>query len=173
MSHTINVQVLDRGCAAGDSYAAKHVTGEPKTAVVSCEGACIKGEVARRAANVIAHELAPKRAVRICHGGGFLLTQGGMRKLVEQAEQVIVVDGCPLVCGTRMAKAAFPEKKLDAIVANSLYEGDEALFGVNELADEEINAKARDVADQIVAKHLTEGVRCGEAPAQAACCAGS
>ena len=171
MSHTVQVQVLDRGCAAGDAYAAKHDGGEPKAAVVSCEGACIKGEVARRAANLVAHELAPERAVRICHGGGFLLTQGGMRKLVEQAEQVIVVDGCPLVCGTRLAKAAFPEKELDVVVANSLYEGDDALFGVNELADEEINAKARKVATQIVAKHLTEGAPCREAIVQEACCA--
>ena len=173
MSHTLNVQMLDRGCAAGDAYAAKHVTGEPKAAVVSCEGACIKGEVARRAANLVAHELAPKRSVRICHGGGFLLTQGGMRKLVEQAEQVIVVDGCPLVCGTRLARAAFPEKELDVVVANALYEGDDALFGVNELADKEINATVRDVANQIVAKHLTEGAPCGKATAQEACCAGS
>ncbi|HSH71232.1 MAG TPA: putative zinc-binding protein [Deferrisomatales bacterium] len=169
MSHTINVQILDRGCAAGDSYAAKHATGEPKAAVVSCEGACIKGEVARRAANVITHELAPERAVRICHGGGFLLTQGGMRELVEQAEQVVVVDGCSLVCGTRLAKAAFPEKELDTVVANSFYVGDEALFGVNELADEEINAKARQVAKQILAKHLTEGEPCGETTFPVAC----
>ena len=92
-----------------------------------------------------------------------------MRKLVEVAEQVIVVDGCPLVCGTRLAKAAFPEKELDVVVANALYEGDEALFGVNELADEEIGAKAREVADQVVAKHLTEEASCGEATTQEAC----
>jgi len=172
MSHKLNVQVLDRGCAAGDAYAAKHDGGEPKAAVVSCEGACIKGEVARRAANLVAHELAPERAVRICHGGGFLLTQGGMRKLVEAAEQVIVVDGCPLVCGTRLATAAFPEKNLDVVVANTLYEGDDELFGVNELAGEEINAWARNVANQVVAKHLTgDGLR-GEATARDACCAG-
>lgn len=172
MSHTLNVQVLNRGCAAGDAYAAKHDGGEPKAAVVSCEGACIKGEVARRAANLVAHDLAPERAVRICHGGGFLLTQGGMRKLVEVAEQVIVVDGCPLVCGTRLARAAFPEKSLDVVMANTLYEGNDALFGVNELSDEEITASARNVANQVVARHLTEGAPRGEATVRDACCAG-
>ncbi|MBI5441310.1 MAG: hypothetical protein HY900_08885, partial [Deltaproteobacteria bacterium] len=143
----IQVQVLDRSCAAGDAYAAKHVTGERKAAVVSCEGACIKGEVARRAANLIAHELAPERAVRICHGGALLLSQGGMRELVEVAKQFIVIDGCPLACGTRLVKAALPEKKLETVVANSLYRGDDALFGVNELGDGEIQSKARLVAE--------------------------
>lgn len=171
MPHTINVQVLDRGCAAGDAYAGRHVAGEPKAAVVSCEGACIKGEVARRAANLVAHELAPERAVRICHGGGFLLTRGGMRELVERAARVVVVDGCPLVCGTRLAKAAFPKKDFNVVVANSLYEGDDELFGVNELGDEDIDAHAREVANRIVGDHLAERAPCGEASTQESCCA--
>lgn len=169
MNHAIHVQVLDRGCAAGDAYAATHFNKTPKTAVVSCEGACLKGEIVRRAANRVAHELAPERAVRICHGGAFLLTQGGMRQLVEQADQVIVVDGCPLVCGTRVAKAAFPGKKLDVVVANTLYEGDEARFGVNECTEEEIQAKVRDVADQIVVRHLSGRPTCSEPVSAVAC----
>ncbi len=173
MSHSIQVQVLDRRCGAADAYAAKHLTAKPKTAVVSCEGACLKGEVARRAANLIAHELAPDRAVRICHGGGFLMSQGGMRELVEAAEQVIVIDGCPLACGTRLAKAAFPQTKLHTVVANAVYQGDDTLFGVNELPDEEIHAKARDVADQIVATHLGDAGRCPKSAAQEAFCASS
>jgi len=162
MNHAIHVQVLDRGCAAGDAYAAHHFSETPKTAVVSCEGACLKGEIARRAANRIAHELAPEHAVRICHGGAFLLTQGGMRHLVEQASQVIVVDGCPLACGTRVAEAAFPEKQLDVVIANTLYEGDEAQFGVNECTEGEIEAKVQDVSDQIVARHLSGRPACSE-----------
>lgn len=169
MNHAIHVQVLNRGCAAGDAYAANHVGETLKAAVVSCEGACLKGEIARRAANRIAHELAPERAVRICHGGAFLLTQGGMRQLVEQASQVIVVDGCPLTCGTRVAKAAFPEKKLDVVVATTLYEGDEAQFGVNECTEEDIQVKVRDVADQIVARHLSGRPTCSEAASPTAC----
>lgn len=171
MSHTVKVEVLGRTCAAGDSYAARHLAGAPMAAVVSCEGACIKGEVARRAANLVAHELVPERAVRICHGGGFLLARGGMRELVARAARVVVVDGCPLVCGTRLARAAFPEKELDGVVANSLYAGDEELFGVDELGDAEIQAHAREVANRIVADYLTEGALRGEATAQASCCA--
>lgn len=172
MSHSIEVQVLDRSCAAGDTYAAKHFTCKPKAAVMSCEGACLKGEVARRAANITAHTLEPDRAVRICHGGGLMLNQGGMRKLIEVAEQAIVVDGCGLLCGTRLAKAAFPEKKFNTVVANSLYQGDDSIFGVNEVPEEEIQAKAREVADQIVARYLTGCcTTSAESAKPKACCA--
>jgi uncharacterized metal-binding protein len=150
MANSIEVKVLNRSCGAGDVYAAEQMKDKPKTAIVSCEGACLKGEIARRAANIVAHELAPEKVARICHGGAFMLDRGGMRELVEEAERAIVVEGCPMACGTRIAKAAFPDKEFEVVVANSLYEGDDSLFGVNELPDEEIDAMARKVALEIV-----------------------
>jgi hypothetical protein len=155
MSESIAVKVLNRTCSAGDTYAQIHLTTTPKIALTSCEGACLKGEIARRAANLIAHELAPDRAVRICHGGAFLLNQGGMRQLVAVAEQVIVVEGCPMACGSRVAKASFPERNFEVVVANTLYEGDETLFGVNETTDGYIGGRALEVAKHVSSKYLT------------------
>ncbi len=57
MTNTIQVRLTDQRCELGDAYAQKHWTIPPKIAVLSCEGMCLRGEVARRAANLIAHEL--------------------------------------------------------------------------------------------------------------------
>ena len=156
MQETIEVKVLNTSCAAGDEYAKRHLGATPKAAVLSCEGACLKGEVARRAANVVAHELVPNEAARICHGGALLLKRGGMRNIVSIAEKVIVVEGCPMACGTRLVKAAFPEKTLEVVVANTMYECDGKLFGVNEMEDDEIQSHAQTVAGRIVSELLRE-----------------
>jgi len=105
MTDTIQVRLTDQRCELGDAYARKHMTTPPKIAVLSCEGMCLRGEVARRAANLIAHELEPARTVRVCHGG-LLETSGGMRELVARADRVLMLDGCFLACGTRLLRGA-------------------------------------------------------------------
>ena len=49
MTATIQVRLTDQRCDLGDAYAQKHWTTPPKIAVLSCEGMCLRGEVARRA----------------------------------------------------------------------------------------------------------------------------
>ena len=93
MAKTIQIKLAEQSCGAGLRYAQKHSAGPPKDAVISCEGMCLKGETARRAANLIAHELVPDKAVRICHGG-LLEAGGGMRDLVQNANRVLILDGC-------------------------------------------------------------------------------
>ena len=66
---TVKIENIERSCGLCDQYAEKHMTDQPKVAVLSCEGACSRGEVARRAANLIAHRLVPQQTVRICLGG--------------------------------------------------------------------------------------------------------
>lgn len=153
MAETIQIQLTDRSCAAGLRYAQKQTTTPPKDAVLCCEGMCLKGETARRAANLIAHILLPEKTVRICHGG-LLEVSGGMRDLVKSAERVLILDGCGMACGTRLAKAAFPDLKPDVVFTDRLFEYDQDLFGVNEMDDAQINANARKVADQVVEKLL-------------------
>lgn len=170
MSESMNVRVLNQSCSAGDVYAKQHFAGTPKTALISCEGACLKGEVARRAANLIAHEIVPDRAVRICHGGAFLLNQGGMRDLVANAPQSIVIEGCPMACGSRIAKAAFPDKVFNAIVANSLYEGDDTLFGTNEATDCYIREKSTQVAEQVMDRYFGQNSESQQLSEKKSCC---
>jgi uncharacterized metal-binding protein len=154
MSETIQVKVLARGCAAGDAYAEPHLTGKPKVVIGSCEGACVKGEIARRAANLVAHRLAPDRAVRICHGGAFLLDRGGMRRLVERAERVLILEGCPMACGTRLARAAFPGRAVEPVMAMAMYDGDSDPFSTSQIADADLTAKATQVAEAVAREYF-------------------
>ena len=56
-------------------------------AIMSCEGACLRGEVSRQAANIICHKLAPEKTVRICLGGAFT-KDTGQRSLVGERKEV-------------------------------------------------------------------------------------
>ena len=148
MADTIQVRLTDQRCELGDTYAQKHLTTPPKMAVFSCEGMCLRGEVARRAANLIAHELAPDQTVRVCHGG-LLETSGGMRELVERAEQILMLDGCALSCGTRLLKGAFPESKPVVTFTDQLFELVRPAFSVDEITEVEIKTHARTVAEKL------------------------
>lgn len=153
MTDTIQVRLTNQRCELGDAYAQRHWTTPPKIAVLSCEGMCLRGEVARRAANLIAHELAPDRTVRVCHGG-LLETSGGMRELVERADQILLLDGCALACGTRLLKGAFPESKPGVAFTDRLFELDRPVFSVDEVTEGEIKTYARTVAEKVLAEQL-------------------
>ncbi len=155
MAATIHVRLTDQRCPLGEAYARKHLTSPPKTAVLSCEGMCLRGDVARRAGNLIAHELAPERAVRVCHGG-LLETSSGMRDLVERADKVLMLDGCGLACGTRLLKGAMPEVKPVVVFTNELFDSDPVPFGVEEVSEEELEGYARTVAEKVLATELSE-----------------
>ncbi len=163
MTQTIQVKLTSQRCELGDAYAQKHMTTPPKTAVLSCEGMCLRGEVARRAANLLAHELAPDKAVRVCHGG-LLEESGGMRDLVQRADQVLVLDGCGLACGTRLLKAALPDLQPTVVLTDQLFDFDRQLFGVDEMPEAEIRDHARTVAEQIQATKLGQEADVQSAP---------
>src|SRR5512145_139053 len=63
---TARIAKVTGKCPACEEYAERNSTTPPKIAVMACEGACSRGEVARRAANLVAHRLARDETVRIC-----------------------------------------------------------------------------------------------------------
>ena len=79
----------------------------PKKAVLACEGGCVKGEVARVAANILAYRMERDKAVRICLGDA-ATGNSGMLELVTWAPQVIAVEGCPLQYGTEIMRKRLP-----------------------------------------------------------------
>lgn len=165
MVQTIEVKLTEQRCERGDAYAEKHFTTPAKTPLLSCEGICLRGEIARQAANLIAFELAPDQAVRICHGG-LLEAKGGMRDLIERADQTLVLDGCPLACGTRLLKGAMPNVNAKVIVTEKLVDLDPDIFGVNEMPEADIKAHARTAAEQIVKMMLENTTPAAPSP----CC---
>ncbi len=61
MYETIKIEKVEMSCNACEDYAKMHSTDPPKIAVMACEGACSKGEIARKAANLVAHRMARDR----------------------------------------------------------------------------------------------------------------
>jgi hypothetical protein len=64
----VRIEKTRNGCHLCEEYAERQKT--KPVAVICCEGACLRGEVARQAANILCHSLAPEKTVRICLGGG-------------------------------------------------------------------------------------------------------
>src|SRR5574340_1390541 len=65
---TLEVEGIKGVCPAGEVYA-KQTMAEKKIPIFSCEGPCIRGDITRLAANMVAHDV-PAFA-RACHAETF------------------------------------------------------------------------------------------------------
>jgi len=144
----VRIEKAKNNCRLCDDYAERQ-QAKP-VAVICCEGACLRGEVARQAANLLCHALAPAKTVRICLGGAFT-KDTGQRALVRNAARVIALEGCFVNCASRMMQGAIEGLTPEVIVADRLYNFDRTLFGIDELPPEQIQAHARTVAQQLAA----------------------
>lgn len=143
-----------RVCADAKSYVERQLAQGSKLAVVACEGACVKGEVARVAANILGYQLERDRAVRICVGDA-ATADSGMRDLVTRAPRVIAVEGCPLHCATEILKARMPGVNFTPVTASEMYEYDrEKYFEIFDMPRPELDAHARTVAQRIRHDHF-------------------
>ena len=152
MYEEIKIAKVDGYCGKCEEYAQKHMTTPTKIAIMSCEGACARGEVSRRAANLIAHKLSPEKTVRICLGGAFTKS-GGQRELVRKTHKVIAIEGCFIDCSARMMKGVIPELTPLIIRADAIYKKD-LPFCLDEVSDGEFNELAKIVAEEINAKYV-------------------
>jgi uncharacterized OsmC-like protein/uncharacterized metal-binding protein len=166
---TIRIKKVTGKCPACEDYAEKNSTTPPKIAVMACEGACARGEVARRAANLVAHRLATDSTVRICLGGAFT-KDTGQRNLVRRAEKVIAIEGCFINCASRMMEGVLPELMPEIVRADLIYNLD-LPFGIDEVPDEMFTIYANKVAEQVVKNNLRtpapvscRPVSCGTGP---------
>jgi uncharacterized metal-binding protein len=150
MPDTIAVRLSTDHCPLGEGYARRHLATPPKVAVLSCEGACLRGEVSRRAATIVTRELAPERTVRICHGGLLEAGDGGMRALVKHARQVLMLDGCAMACGERLLRGAMPDVQPTVVVTDQLFEFDRSSFSLEEMSEADVAAHARTVAGRVL-----------------------
>lgn len=147
----IYLEKTNKSCSLCEDYAKENESKE--YAVLSCEGACLRGEISRQVANIICHELAPSKTVRICLGGAFT-KDTGQRKLVKDAKNVIAIEGCLIDCASRMMEAVLPDIKPIIIETDKLAVFDKSLFGVNETEPENIRAISKEVAGDILKKYI-------------------
>ena len=138
-----------RVCADAGRYVDRELALPPKKAVIACEGACVKGEVARVAANVLAYRLERDAAVRICLGDA-ATADSGMSRLVQRAPEVIAIEGCPLRCGTEILRRRLPDLRPTVFDASTLYAYDRnACFEIMDMPREQIEAHASAVANHV------------------------
>lgn len=155
---TIAIRKVTGKCPACENYADRNSTTPPKIAVMACEGACARGEVARRAANMVAHRLAREETVRICLGGAFT-KDTGQRNLVRRAGKVIAIEGCFINCSSRMMAGVIPELRPEIVRADLIYNLD-LPFGIDEVPDEMFTVYAYQVAEQVVRDHVKKDRGC-------------
>ncbi len=139
----------NRICSDGVNYVQSELGLTPKKAIISCEGGCIKGEIARVATNILAYRLQRNEAVRICLGDA-ATGDSGFVELVKRSPNVIAIEGCSLQCGTEILKKRLPELVTTVINASELYEFDRSkYFEIFDMPRPEIEEYAQKVAEYV------------------------
>ncbi|NIM48604.1 MAG: hypothetical protein GTN62_02710 [Gemmatimonadales bacterium] len=145
----LDVQGVKGFCPAGEAYAKQQIEAN-SIPVLSCEGPCIRGEIARLAANLVAQDV-PSLA-RACHAEAFFVPHSSMAQWVKDADKAVMVDGCFLKCHGRVLKKLIEEEKVVHIDALPLHKRYTDIFSMDDVPEEERKAVARGVADKIIAK---------------------
>jgi uncharacterized metal-binding protein len=167
---TVKIAKVTGKCPPCEDYAERNSTTPPKIAVMACEGACARGEVARRAANMVAHRLAPGGTVRICLGGAFT-KDTGQRNLVRRAEKVLAIEGCFINCSSRMMCGVIPELRPEIVRADLIYNLD-LPFGIDKVPDEMFTVYAYQVAEKVVKDLGPQSPCCGGPESRSPCSPG-
>ncbi len=149
-------------CAVGEKVGLEN-RQQKKIPVISCEGACIRGEIARLAANIVAQEEQYRRA---CHGELLTIPESSMAEWVKEAEKIVLIDGCFLRCHGRILEHLVGKDQLIQFDALTLYKKYTDRFEIDSVSEEERKETARQVADKILAI-LRDGKQKGKVSAPA------
>lgn len=144
---TLEVSDTNLNCPIGETVG-QLAMSENKIPVLSCEGACIRGEIARQAANMIAKEEPYGRG---CHGELFTVPHSTIARWIQSAKQVVVVDGCFLRCHGRVLEHMLSEDQLLKFDALAVYKKYNDIFDAEDVPVADRLAAARQVADSVLA----------------------
>lgn len=145
---TLNVEGVKGFCPIGESYAKQQIAAKT-IPVLSCEGPCIRGDIARRAADLIVKDIPSLK--RACHGEAFYVPYSAMANWVKTADKVVMIDGCFLKCHGRVLKDLIRAEALLHIDALPLYKKYTDIFLMDDVPEDERQAVSREVADKIIA----------------------
>ena len=143
---SLEVGAVKGVCPAGENWAKQNIL-DRKTPVLSCEGSCIRGDIARLAANMVATE---EPYARCCYAEVALVPHSSMAQWVKEAEMIIMIDGCFLKCVGRILKNLVDGEKIVHIDALPLYKKYTDVFHMDEVPQVERKAVARQLADKIL-----------------------
>ena len=137
----------DKVCGIGE-IVGPQLLNEGEIPVFSCEGGCIKGEIARLAANMVAKE---DRYARGCHGALFATPHSAIAEWIRESDKVVVIDGCFLHCHGRIAEHIIDKNKLVTLDALAVHKKYANLMDVDDVPEAERKKAAREVADKVLA----------------------
>lgn len=150
---SIEIGGTENRCPIGETVGERNIA-ENKIPVLSCEGACIRGEIARLAANMVAKE---EPFARVCHGELLSVPNSAMARWVDFSKKVVLIDGCFIRCHGRILEGLVGKEKLVQFDALSHYKKYTDKFDVDSVPENERKQVARDVADWVLV-NLKEGV---------------
>ncbi|MFQ5834258.1 MAG: putative zinc-binding protein [Candidatus Thorarchaeota archaeon] len=103
--------------------------------VLSCEGGCIRGEIARRAANIVARE---KNFGRACHGELFTVPYSGISRWMRSADRIVLIDSCFLRYHGRIMENFIQKDRLIEFNPLFHYKKYTDLFDTDSVPEEEL-----------------------------------
>jgi uncharacterized metal-binding protein len=143
---SLEVDGIKGVCPAGEKWAEQNILNK-KIPVLSCEGPCIRGDIARLAANLVSKE---EPFARACYAETAFVPYSAMARWVKEADQIVMIDGCFLKCIGRIMNNLTDEEKIVHIDALSMYKKYTDVFYMEEAPEAERNETAWQVADQIL-----------------------
>ena len=147
---SIEVESMKAVCPLGE-IVGKKMIAEEKIPVISCEGGCFRGEIARVASHMVAKEEPYSRG---CHGEMFTAPHSAMAEWAKKANKIVVIDGCFMHCHGRIMKNVVGHENMIQFDALPMYNKDNKYSNtmlVEEVPESERKELARQVADKILA----------------------
>lgn len=151
---SLDVDGISGYCPSGERWAEDKMA-QNAIPVLSCEGPCIRGEIARLAANIVAREAPYARA---CYAETALVPHSAMARWVKQADRVIMIDGCFLRCIGRLMNNLVNRDAQVHVDALSLHKQYSTVFHMDEVAESERKETAQLAADRILALLKNEAI---------------
>lgn len=144
----LKITKTEKKCPIGETVG-KQNEAEGKIPVISCEGSCIRGEIARVAANLVAKEEPYRRG---CHGELLAVPDSAMAKWIKKSGRVVLIDGCFMGCHGRILENIIGKESLIRFDALSFYKKYTDRFDIDSVPEKERLETARKVADMVIAE---------------------
>jgi len=134
------------GVSPGEKWAKENIRLKA-IPVLSCEGSCIRGEIARLAADIVA---AKESYARACYAEAALVPHSSTLKWVKEAERVVIIDGCNLNCIARVMNNLVQRDRIVHIDAHQLYQKYSDVFLATDVPETARKETANHVAGRIL-----------------------
>jgi uncharacterized metal-binding protein len=148
---SIKVKGMKTVCPLGE-VVGQEMISTGKIPVISCEGGCFRGEIAREAAHMVATKEPYSRG---CHGEMFTAPSSAMAEWAKKAGKVVVIDGCFMHCHGRIMQNIVGKENMIQFDALPIYNKDNEYTDtmlVSDVPEDERRALARLVADKVLLK---------------------